>query len=259
MEDKEQEILEESTGVSFKLENFEGPLDLLLYLIKKSKMEIEDVELSSITEQYLQIIQNMDTIDMEAASEFIEMAAILIEIKSKALLPREPEETDEISDEEMLKMRLREYQVLKESFDKLRARDDTNRFYRAPDPKANKVRIVLKDMQLDMLLDAFQNLMIKVNSKKEDAAPKEIQKERFTVAEKISALRDTMMLRDRVQFSELFDSSISREEIITTFMALLELLKMQEIRVTQDANYADITIMRRVDDDNNGEENGETK
>lgn len=259
MEDKEQEILEESTGVSFKLENFEGPLDLLLYLIKKSKMEIEDVELSSITEQYLQIIQNMDTIDMEAASEFIEMAAILIEIKSKALLPREPEETDEISDEEMLKMRLREYQVLKESFDKLRARDDTNRFYRAPDPKANKVRIVLKDMQLDMLLDAFQNLMIKVNSKKEDAEPKEIQKERFTVAEKISALRDTMMLRDKVQFSELFDSSISREEIITTFMALLELLKMQEIRVTQDANYADITIMRRVDDDNNGEENGETK
>ena len=258
MEEKEQEIIDESSGISFKLENFEGPLDLLLYLIKKSKMEIEDVELSSITEQYLQIIQNMETIDMEAASEFIEMAAILIEIKSKALLPRDPEESDEISDEEMLKMRLREYQVLKESFDKLRARDNTNRFYRAPDPKANKVRIVLKDMQLDLLLDAFQNLMIKVNSRKDEEKPKEIQKERFTVAEKISALRDTMMLRDCVHFSELFDNSISREEIVTTFMALLELLKMQEIRVEQDHNYGDITITRRNSDED-GEYNGQVE
>ncbi len=246
MDKKEEEIIESSDGPTFKLDGFEGPLDLLLYLIKRSKMEIEDVELSSITEQYLDMIKDMDSVDMERASEFIEMAAILIEIKSKALLPSEQSEDGTISDEEMLKMRLREYQVLKESFDKLKGMDDVEKFYRAPDPKANKVKIVLKEnMSLDLLLDAFQNLMIKMNNRKEDEKPKQIAKERFTVAEKISSLRDTLLLHESVNFSELFDKDISKEEVITTFMALLELLKMQEISVSQKENYGDIAITRR--------------
>lgn len=234
--------------MTFKIENFEGPLDLLLQFIKQSKLSIDEVKLSEITEQYLAVINDLSKIDMEQASEFIEVAATLIEIKSKSLLPKIEEEPDEEDPEYLLKMRLKEYQMLKETTEKLKVLENTDRFYKKPEPDANKFRYVLKDMQLDMLLDAFSKLMVRIQETKKADEVKEIQKEKFTVSQKISTIKDSLMVRKKVYFSELFSSSISREEVVTTFMALLELLKLQEICVKQQENFADIEICKHEEE-----------
>ena len=140
-EKKEDGLALQNNELSFKLENFEGPLDLLLHLIRKNKMEIENVQLSLITEQYLAIIADAKRIDMEVASEFIEMAAYLIEIKSKSLLPKLNEEEEEDVDEEsLLLQRLKEYEAIKETLDKMKAIENVDRFYRQPDKQAGKFR-----------------------------------------------------------------------------------------------------------------------
>ena len=237
--------IENTNEMSFKIENFEGPLDLLLQLIKQSKLSIEEVKLSEITEQYLKVIEQLSKVDMENASEFIEIAATLIEIKSKSLLPRLQEEGQEEDDDvDMLKKRLMEYQMLKETTEKLKPLENTDRFYKKPEPDANKFRYVLKDMQLDMLLDAFSRIMVRTTETQKENEVKEIVKEKFTVHQKISTIKDSLMVRKRVFFSELFSNSISRDEVVTTFMALLELLKLQEIKVTQQENFAEIEISK---------------
>ena len=254
MEEKEIDALEKETPVeteeesqseklTFKLENFSGPLDLLLSLIKKSKLDIEEIEISKLTEQYLEVMKDISTVDMEVASEFIEYAAILIEIKSKKLLPKiQEEEEDELDPEYILKLRLREYQMFKEVNEKLKDLESNDKFYKAPEKEANKFRVVIKDMQLDMLLDAFVGIMHKVNKVEKAKESKEIVKESFTVEQKIATIKDTLISRDRLKFSELFLESSSKDEIITTFMALLELNKMQAIRVSQDDLFSDIQI-----------------
>ncbi len=244
-------IQTESDSVSFKLENYEGPLDLLLTLIKQSKMEIQDVKLSEITEQYLNIIANLKEVDMEGASEFIEVAATLIEIKSKSLLPKLEETNPEDDPEYLLKQRLiqhQEYLLIKEQIENLKPLENTNRFYKNPEPDASKFRVVIKDMQLDMLLDAFANIMVRVHKEKKEDDVKEVVKEKFTVVQKIATIKDSLLVRKKVFFSELFSQSISREEVITTFMALLELLKLQEIHVSQNQNFADIEIRKNDED-----------
>lgn len=239
------EFSQNEEQLTFKIENFEGPLDLLLQFVKQSKLSIDEIKLSEITEQYLAVINQISTIDMEAASEFIEIAATLVEIKSKSLLPKLEEEPEEEDPEYLLKMRLKEYQMLKETTEKLKVLENTDRFYKKPEPDANKFRYVLKDMQLDMLLDAFSKLMVRLHESEKKDEVKEIQKEKFTVSQKISTIKDSLMVRKKVYFSELFSNSISREEVVTTFMALLELLKLQEISVKQQENFADIEISKQ--------------
>lgn len=239
--------------LTFKLENFSGPLDLLLALIKKSKLEIEDIEISKLTEQYLEVMKDISTVDLEVASEFIEYAAILIEIKSKKLLPKVvDDELDEEDSEYMLKLRLREYQMFKEVNEKLKDLESNDKFYKQPEKEAGKVKIVVKDMQLEQLLDAFVGIMHKVNKKEKSKESKEITKELFTVEQKISTIKDCLISRNKVKFSELFLESTTKEEVITTFMALLELIKMQVIRVSQDDIFTDIQI-EKTGDEINGE------
>ncbi len=239
--------------LTFKLENFSGPLDLLLSLIKKSKLDIEEIEISKLTEQYLEVMKDISTVDMEVASEFIEYAAILIEIKSKKLLPKiQEQEEDELDPEYILKLRLREYQMFKEVNEKLKELESNDKFYKQPEKEANKFRIVIKDMELDSLLDAFVNVMHKVNRIEKSKESKEIVKEVFTVEQKIASIKDTLISRDRLKFSELFLESSSKDEVITTFMALLELIKMQVVRVNQEGIFTDISI-EKTGDEFNGE------
>lgn len=233
----------DSDKLTFKLENFSGPLDLLLTLIKKSKLDIEDIQISELTEQYLEIMKDITTVDLEVASEFIEYAALLIEIKSKKLLPKIVENGEEELDPEyILKLRLREYQYFKEVNEKLGKLESNDKFYKQPEKEANKFRIVIKDMELDKLLDAFVGIMHKVNKIEKNKESKEIVKETFTVEQKISTIKDTLISRSHIKFSELFLESSSKEEVITTFMALLELIKMQVIKVSQDDLFSDIQI-----------------
>lgn len=247
------ENAETSEKLTFKLENFSGPLDLLLTLIKKSKLDIEDIQISELTEQYLEIMKDISSVDLEVASEFIEYAALLIEIKSKKLLPKIIEnDEEELDPEYILKLRLREYQYFKEVNEKLAKLESNDKFYKQPEKEANKFRIVIKDMELDKLLDAFVGIMHKVNKIEKNKESKEIIKETYTVEQKISTIKDTLISRNRLKFSELFLESSSREEVITTFMALLELIKMQVIRVSQDDLYSDIQI-EKTGEEMNGE------
>lgn len=235
--------------VRFKLENFEGPLDLLLHLIKDAKLDIMTVKLADITEQYLEYMQDLDSVDMDRASEFITVAATLLEFKSKRLLPVESEELEGEEDtEELFMQRLKEYEIFKETGKRLREIEDINKLYRAPGKETEKVKIVMKDMVIDKLLDAFASLLARQKARgKEQEAPKKIVKDRFTVAEKIVSIRDYSRMHKRFPFEELFVDNMTKSEMINVFLALLELLKLQTVRVEQVGLFEQINIISNED------------
>ena len=245
IQEQTEDMLLSSSEYRFKLDNFEGPLDLLLHLIKDAKLDIANVKLAEITEQYLEYMQDIKSVDMDRASEFITVAATLIESKSKSVLPVEQEaEPDPDDDEQLLLKRLKEYEMFKETSKKLKDIEDVNKFYRAPGKETEKVKIVIKDMVLDQLLDAFAKLLTKEELKKavQNEGPKKIMKDRFTVAEKIISIRNFAKERKRFQFEELFDDDMTKSELINTFLALLELLKLQTVKVLQQGTFGSIVI-----------------
>ena len=226
------------------LENFEGPLDLLLQIIKENKMDIETVKLADITEQYLEYIKDIDVLDMENASEFITIAATLIEIKSKSLLPKDPVDIPEEEDpEKQLIARLKELKLFKEASQKLQTIENVDRLYKEPDKLANNVRVILKDMILDNLLDAFALMMAKTEKKAIIEEPKTISKDRFTVAEKIISIKNAVREKRIVKFSELFEEDQKKSELVNIFLALLELLKMQFVKAQQSEIFGEIDII----------------
>lgn len=229
----------------FKLDNFEGPLDLLLHLIKDAKLDILTVKLADITEQYLEYMQDIDSVDVEKASEFIIIAATLIEIKSKHLLPVEPvEEDEEVDSEALLLQRLKEYELFKETGKRLKEIEDINKLYRKPGKETEKVKVIIKDMVLDKLLDAFANLLAKQEARgKEKEEPKKIIKDRFTVAEKIISIKGYAREHKRFPFEELFEDNMTKSEMINVFLALLELLKLQSVRVEQMGVFKQINVI----------------
>ncbi len=234
---------ENSNAYKIKLENFEGPLDLLLYLIKDSKVEIEDIQLSKVTDQYLEYMNDLDKIDMEKAAEFIDIAATLIEIKSKHLLPSEQEvQVDEQDDEKMLLMRLKEYKLFKEASEKLKMQENVNRLYKQPDEKVNDFRIILKQMNVENLISAFTKMLSKASLETAIEETKTIERDRWTVEEKEFEIKTLISQKGIMRFSEIVSADFTRGEIITTFMALLELLKRQQIIVSQYEQFGEITI-----------------
>lgn len=250
LQEKDQntpQILEEEQvdSIKFKLQNFEGPLDLLLHLIKGSKMDIYEVNLSEITEQYLLYMSELEAIDMERAAEFIEMAATLIEIKSKALLPQDEEQEEEPENsEELLLKRLQEYKMFKEASEKLSEVENVDRFYKEPDKDAGDYRVILAQMNMENLISAFTKLLTKIDKEEESVLPKTIEKDRFTVEEKTFEIQTILIKEKRMRFSKLIDTDYSRSEVITIFLALLEMLKRQEIVVEQMDKFGDIEIIK---------------
>ena len=233
-----------------KLSNFEGPLDLLLYLVNKAEIEIKDIFVSEVTEQFLAYINEAEDLDIEKESEYLSMAATLLEIKSKSLLPvvTFDDEFDQIDPEQMLFQQLEEYKLIKEASQQLKEIESTDRFYKDPDEKANDVRIVYKDFNLDGFIKAFKDLLARTDLERrikteEKAIPKEV----FTVADKIAFLKETLLERETCSFFELFTEYATRTEIITTFQAMLELLKLQYLTVVQRETYGDIIVNLRED------------
>ena len=246
-EKKDSALLEQlgsfDTGYSFKLENFEGPLDLLLHLIKDAKMEITEIKLADVTEQYLNYMAGLDELDLEKASDFIDIAATLIEIKSKSLLPRMEEEVvDEEDPEAILLRQLKEYKLFKEASEKMKEIENVDRFYKPADETVNDYRYVLGELNIEGLLNAFANMLTRVKKEEEKVIPKKIEKDRFTVAEKI------ILQRKKMRFSEFFEEDYTRSEMINLFLAVLELLKMQEIIVKQQSTYEEIDIELREEE-----------
>ncbi len=236
------EVAEVSEMV-FYFENNEGPLDVLWRLIKSTKLSIKDVHLADITGQFLDYIRNLN-IDMESMSWFIREAAKLLEIKSDSLLPRPELDNDEpeVDLETLYKKRMELYRLFKETSFCLGARENVDRMYKEPEKSANDFRIVLKDMNMQALVEAFSKILLKVEKKAAPIVERKIQKDRFTVHDCFESIQSKLKNKSKWKFNELFSVDFSRSEVINTFLALLELLKRQYVSVVQDDIFGEISI-----------------
>lgn len=241
-------------ALEIHLQSFDGPLDLLLYLIQKNKVDIYDIPIFEITQQYLAYLREMENMNMDIASEFIVMAATLINIKARMLLPIEKTEEEEEEDpREALARRLAEYQRYKQaanSFKHLLPPVDRLVIIRKPEPIRGERPIpppeeLLKDVTLKQLYDLCRKAVI---SKEDSVDPirssfKAVEREIYTVEEKIDMLSDMLSLLEEVRFYNLKERSHSKEEAITYFQAMLELSRMNLVTLSQEKDFGDI-IMR---------------
>ncbi len=232
------------------LENFQGPLDLLLHLIKQEEIEIKDIFVSQVTEQFLSYMKGLPYLDLEKASEYLNIAATIIDIKARSLIPPPDDGFEDYYDEDNdpkqeLIQALEEYQMLKEEAEKLKERETVGYFFKAPDKDLTKVNVQYKDLTLDGLVQAFNKMLLRIESqRKNNPPPREIPKDLFTVRDKIVHIRQRISEKESSSFEELFDENASTPEIVTTFQALLELLKKQFIIVEQDELFSTITIKK---------------
>ena len=240
---------------STKLKNFEGPLDLLLHLIKEAQIEIKDIFVSEVTDQFLKYMDGLSVLDIDKTSEYLNMAATLLEIKSKAILPKVEEIVDEEDPEQALIRQLEEYKIFKEASEKLKKQENVDRFYKEPDDDVGEVKVIYNKFNLDGLIAAFSKLLMRVDDKKrQDNVLKEIPKEVFTVKDKVDQIRAVLLDKKEVSFFEMFPHHYTKNELITTFQAMLELLKLQYITAEQRGMFDDITLYLR---DDRNEELGE--
>ena len=186
------------------------------------------------------------------ATDFIVIAATLLEIKSRALLPR-VETEEEIREQEETKTdlinRIEEYRIFKEAAERMREQEIINMHYRAPDNSVGEPRLVLKDMTTDGLVKALKKMFEKIGTRQQVFRTRKIERDPFTVEEKITYIRERVKCADRVAFDELFDEDFTVSEVVTTFSALLELLKSQEVTAEQKEIFDTIIIRRRTDRD----------
>lgn len=233
-------------SLEIKLENFNGPLDLLLHLVKEAKIEIKDIFLSNVTAQFLSYMSQIETLDLVKASEYMEITATLLEIKSRTLLPVNQLVEDSIEDspEHALIKKLEEYDEFKRVSQKLKQQENVDRLFKQVSNDNAKVNYVVKDMSLNNLLDAFANILHKVQVENfKNANLKQIKKDRFSVKSKISSIMIRLRECDQFDFSELFWEG-DVEEVVVTFIAMLELLKHQIIKAEQTLDFGDITITK---------------
>ena len=234
-----------------KLEIFEGPLDLLLYLIKKDEIDIQDISINRITDQYLAYIETFNILNIDLASEFIVMAANLMYIKSRTLLPkaeRPPEEDVEEDDPRWELIRqLIEYKKFKDAAGELarRAGEQENFFmaHTAEQPAQPAPETPpLAEVSIFDLIRAFQNVLKRFEEAHDLG---DIVDDRFTVSDKIEHLLHTLQPGQRIGFQSLFAQATTKGEVIVTFLAVLELMKMNQFTVTQDHLLGEIEIARR--------------
>ncbi len=235
-----------------KLDVFEGPLDLLLYLIRKEEVDIYDIPIERITQQYMAYLDLMRMLDLNIAGEFIVMAASLMMIKSRLLLPVEERTAEEEEDEDDprwdLVRQLVEYKKFKDAALHLQGLEEQqeNVFIRTGDgvELGAQPDVALQDVSIFDLIAAFNDALSKVQ--KEEL--REIFAERFTVGEKIDDLLQRMEQTDRLSLTELFRDMRSRHEVVCAFLAVLELMRLKHIRATQDAPYAPILLIKATEE-----------
>ncbi|MCX7008249.1 MAG: segregation/condensation protein A [Kiritimatiellaeota bacterium] len=231
-----------------QLEVFEGPLDLLLYLIRKEEVDIYNIPIERITTQYVQYIELMKMLDLNLAGDFLVMAATLMMIKSRMLLP--PEERPEVEEEEEddprwdLVRQLVEYKKFKDAAIFLEGLEDERDgiFGREGEHLTLEVKpdMALRDVSLFDLLTVFNDALKKVSQ--EDL--REIFAERFSVGDKIETITKRLQREDRFPFAALFSEMASRHEIVCTFLAVLELIRLRQIRAVQDHPFGEILVTR---------------
>ncbi|MBR5287639.1 MAG: segregation/condensation protein A [Clostridia bacterium] len=241
------------------LKQFEGPLDLLLHLISKAKVDIKDIFVSEITEQYLESMRNVDELDMDVASEFLTMAAMLLEIKSRALLPRppKPQEEGEETPEQALIRRLEEYKLYKESAGRMKEFElaAMQVFSKLPEEYPLPPQPVeLTGLSLSGLVRALERIIARQTMQDDPGRViRSITRDKFTIEQCVFNLTSRLK-KGPVLFTDMLSSQVTRDEIVTYFMAMLELIKIGRLHVQQEHAYDDILILpgRRDTDGEDG-------
>lgn len=228
------------------IDNFDGPLDLLLHLIKEQDIDIYDIKIEDITKQYLDYIRHMKELNLEIASEYLVMASELIEMKSKMLLPKKKEKEDDDYEEdprELLIERLLAYKKYKEVTSEFKDLELTRKmvFTREPD---NLNRYVKEDENSEELgvadlIDAFNNLLKRKELDRPIAT--KITKKELSVTEKVNKIKNILRNKKKINFEDIFEVS-TKEEVIISFLSVLEMVKKDEILLTQEGNFKNIVI-----------------
>lgn len=225
------------------IDNFQGPLDLLLHLIKESKMDIFNIKLEVIINEYLNYIQKMQDLNLDIASSYLVMSCELLEIKSRMLLPKNEEEIIEEDPKERLINRLILYQKYKEQVDKFREleQERNNYFTKIPsnleEYKGENQKVILNDVSLDDLVMAFQKFLER--KKEDEPVNTKITKKELSVDDKMNELRNKFKFHNKIAFLNLFDE-FEKANIVVTFLAILELAKKGEITLVQEDNFKEI-------------------
>jgi segregation and condensation protein A len=234
------------TDYKVKLEVFEGPLDLLLYLIKQDEIDIYDISLERITSQYLEYLQAFKELNIELAGEFIVMAANLIYLKSRSLLPLDQQPPEEDAGEEdprwELIRQLIEYKKFKEAATELHLRELQQERMFAREAASSSVLqepLRLGEVGIFQLINAFQTVIKRIEARQE---VQEIFGERFGVSEKIDMILRRVGTGAPLRFSDLFGQVVSRVEVVVTFLALLELIRLKQVRAFQKNIFEEIEI-----------------
>jgi len=244
MESIEAKPQEESSAYSVKLDVFEGPLDLLLFLIKRDEIDIYDIPVAHITKQYLEYIELMKVLNLEVAGEFIVMAATLIRIKARMLLPKTVDEEEEEDPREELVQALLEYRKYKEASFVLKEREEeqSHWFPRTDFSFLEKLpkEEILVEASLYDLMSAFKKIL--------DSHPKEtfhtINYPKVAIEERIEYVLNCVAQKDGVIFTELFSDSPVKLVMVVTFMAILELIRLERIYIRQTKHFSEIWVFR---------------
>jgi segregation and condensation protein A len=239
-----------------KINAFQGPFDLLFYLIEKDELDIYNIPMAEITGQYLDYLDQMETMDLEITSEFLVMAARLLAIKAKMLLPKPVRRVDEDGDEEIdlrqeLVNQLLEYKIFKEIADYLKEQEKTTDrlFFRAVDPEELMEQLAigknqLKNLTTASLAKAFNQVLARLEQEERTA---QIEIDQYSIEDKMAEITKKLFLQaDGIRFRQLFGEGASVKEVVITFLAMLELTKQQQIFVEQINPFGDIFIFRNT-------------
>jgi segregation and condensation protein A len=249
--------------IKVKINAFEGPLDLLLHLIDKAEVDIYDISVSEITEQYVEYIHQMQQLELEVASEFLVMAASLLALKSKMLLPKKEElsfqpmfdmDIDEIDPQEELILKLIEYKKYKDLALQLREKEtDRSKVYTRP---AENLSVFIEKEEVNPvanvtlfdLLDAFQSIL----QEKKNPPMARVDRDEISIEGRMTQIKSLIFMSKRVSFLQLFDKGWIKDSVIVTFLAILELMKKKEIRCEQSSLHAEIWISQYSEENHDG-------
>ena len=243
----------ETTKYKIKTQNFEGPLDLLCHLIDINKMDIYDVNLNEITDQYIEYIKKMEEMDLDVTSEFLLMASNLLYIKSKKLLPRVEDEEEMISEEELIEriIEYKKYKEISKTFNKM-YQENNKRFYRI----AEKIELPKQDLEINYSLNDIINMykdILERTSVRVNKNSKNIEKialiENYSVGDTVKTMFRALIKKPKFVFNKLFSlSKCNKQEVVTAFSGLLEMSRRNKVETNQETLFGDIEVTKKKRD-----------
>ena len=237
----------ETKKYSIKIDNFEGPIDLLLYFIEKNKMKIDEINLTEITDQYIDYLNEMERMNLEIASEFLIMASTLLYLKSKNLLPKQEEEEEELSEEELIR-RIIEYKKFKDMSQifKQKYEENSKKYFKMQENIKLPKQILEEKYSANIIPEIYENLVERTSVRLNKDA-KNIEKialvENYTVGDKVKEMFRVLIKQKRFIFNKLFSvKNRNRQEVVTAFSGLLEMSRRNKVVTNQEDLFGDIEV-----------------